>query len=126
MKFARLVFLIAGIYGLIVLLPTYFLEEQVGRDYPPPITHPEYYYGFIGVAVAWQVVFLILSRDPIRYRPMMIPAILEKATFGVAAAILFSQHRVSTVTLALALVDSTLGVLFVLAYIKTGKAEREV
>jgi hypothetical protein len=119
MKFARLVFLIAGIYGLIVLLPLYFLEEQTGRDFPPPITHPEYYYGFIGVAVAWQVLFLILSRDPIRYRPMMIPAILEKATFGVAVIILFSQHRVSTFTLAAALVDSALGVLFVLAYIRT-------
>ena len=119
MKFARLVFLIAGIYGLIVLLPGYFLEAQTGRDFPPPITHPEYYYGFIGVAVAWQVVFLILSRDPIRYRPMMIPAILEKATFGIAVVILFSQHRVSTLMLALALLDSTLGVLFVLAYIKT-------
>ena len=122
MKFAKLVFLIAGIYGLIVLLPAYFLEEQVGRDFPPPITHPEYYYGFIGVAVAWQVVFLILSRDPIRYRPMMIPSVLEKATFGIAAVILFSQNRVSTVTLALALVDSALGVLFVLAYIKTANA----
>ena len=119
MKFARLVFLIAGIYGLIVLLPLYFLEEQVGRDFPPPITHPEYYYGFIGVAVAWQVLFLILSRDPIRYRPMMIPAILEKATYGVAVIVLFTQHRVSTFTLATALLDSTLGVLFVLAYIKT-------
>ena len=122
MKFARLVFLIAGIYGLLVLLPGYFLEEKTGRDFPPPITHPEYYYGFIGVAVAWQVVFLILSRDPIRYRPMMIPAILEKATFGVAVLILFSQQRVSTFMLAAALVDSVLGVLFVLAYIKTRAA----
>lgn len=119
MKFARRVFLIAGIYGLAALLPGYFLEEQVGRDYPPPITHPEYYYGFIGVAVAWQVVFLIVSRDPIRYRPMMIPAILEKATFGIAVVILFAQHRVATLTLGLALIDATLGVLFVLAYIKT-------
>jgi len=58
MKFAKVVFLVAGIYGLIVLLPLYFMEAQTGRDYPPPITHPEYYYGFIGVAVAWQLVFL--------------------------------------------------------------------
>jgi len=40
MTFARRLFLIAGIYGLIVLLPLYFLEEKTGRDYPPPITHP--------------------------------------------------------------------------------------
>lgn len=119
MKFARLVFLIAGIYGLIVLLPMYFLEEKTGRDFPPPITHPEYYYGFIGVAVAWQIVFLILSRDPVRYRPMMIPAVVEKATFGIAVVLLFLNDRVSSVTLAVALVDSALGVLFILAYLKT-------
>ena len=119
MKFAKTVFLIAGIYGLIVLLPMYLLEEKTGRDFPPPITHPEYYYGFIGVAVAWQVLFLILSRNPIRYRPMMIPSILEKAAFGIPAVILFLQQRISTFTLAAGLVDSLLGVLFVVAYLKT-------
>ena len=119
MKFAKIVFLVAGIYGLIVLLPTYFLEERVGHDYPPPITHPEYYYGFIGVAVAWQFVFLVLSRDPVRYRPMMIPSILEKASFGIPAVLLFLQHRIPAVTLGLAMVDAALGVLFVIAYLKT-------
>lgn len=119
MKFARLVFLIAGVYGLIVLLPMYLLEEKTGRDFPPPITHPEFYYGFIGVAVAWQVVFLILSRNPIRYRQMMIPSVLEKAAFAVPAVILFLQQRISTFTLAAGLADSVLGVLFVLAYLKT-------
>jgi hypothetical protein len=68
MKFAKMVFLVAGIYGLIVLLPSYFLKEQIGRDYPPAITHPEYYYGFVGLAVVWQILFLVLSRDPVRYR----------------------------------------------------------
>ena len=99
MTFAKRVFLIAGIYGLIVLLPMYFLEDKTGRDFPPPITHPEYYYGFVGVAVAWQVLFLILSRNPLRYRPMMIPAILEKAVFGIPAVVLYLQQRISTFTL---------------------------
>ena len=119
MKFAKRVFLIAGVYGLIVLLPMYLLEEKTGRDFPPPITHPEYYYGFIGVAVAWQVLFLILSRNPIRYRPTMIPAILEKAAFAIPAVILYLQQRISTFTLGAGLVDSLLGVLFVVAYLKT-------
>lgn len=56
MKFAKRVFLIAGIYGLIVVFPMYFLEEKNSRDFPPPITHPEYYYGFIDVTLAWQVL----------------------------------------------------------------------
>jgi hypothetical protein len=119
MKFARRLFLIAGLYGLVVLLPQYFLEGKTGRDFPPPITHPEYYYGFIGVAVAWQVLFLIISRDPVRYRAMMIPSVLEKATFGVAAVILFLTGRVTSLMLGFGIIDLTLGALFVAAYAKT-------
>ena len=121
MKFAKIVFLIAGVYGLIVLLPLYFMEAQTGRDYPPPITHPEYYYGFIGVAVAWQLAFLVLSRDPVRYRPLMLPSIVEKASFGIAVAILYLQHRVSSFMFGVAMVDSLLGVLFIVAFLKTAK-----
>ena len=32
MKFARFVFLGAGIYGLIALLPQYFLKDRIGLD----------------------------------------------------------------------------------------------
>ncbi len=119
MRFAKIVFLVAGIYGLIVLLPSYFLEGRTGHDYPPPITHPEYYYGFIGLAVVWQVLFLILSRDPVCYRPMMIPAILEKACFAIPAVILLLLHRIPAVVFGLAMVDAFLGVLFLIAYLKT-------
>ena len=123
MKFARLVFLIAGIYGLLVMLPQYFLESRIGRDTPPPITHPEFFYGFIGVTLAWQVVFLIISRDPKRYRPIMIAAVLEKVGFVIAAIVLVLQQRVSAMTLAPAGIDAVLGVLFVLAFVKTTTAD---
>lgn len=83
MNFAKKVFLIAGIYGLIALLPMYLLEDKTGRDFPAAISHFEYSSGFIGVTVAWQILFLTLSTDPLRYRPMMIPAILEKVLFVV-------------------------------------------
>lgn len=119
MRFARLTFLIAGIYGLIVLLPQYLLEAKTGRDFPPAITHPEYYYGFIGIAVAWQIAFLLLAKYPIRYRPMMIPAIIEKATFAIAVGVLFTLNRVSLPMLGAGFVDLILGTLFVLAYIWT-------
>ena len=66
--FAKRVFTIAGIYGLVVLLPLYALERQLGEQRPPPITHPEFYYGFVGVGVAWQLAFLIIGREPERYR----------------------------------------------------------
>ena len=54
-RFARWVFLVAGVYGVLVVLPQYSLEARIARDFPPPITHPEYFYGFIGVALAWRV-----------------------------------------------------------------------
>ena len=121
MRFARRVFFIAGIYGLVVLAPQYFLEAKTGRDFPPAITHPEYYYGFIGVGLAFQVLFLVIARDPVRLRAAMIPAVLEKATFGVAAVALYLQGRTPSVVLGFALVDLLLGALFVVAYAKTSQ-----
>src|SRR5258708_773099 len=105
MRFAKWVFFSAGIYGVIVLLPLYFLESWVGRSAPPPITHPEYYYGFVGIALAWQVLFLLVSRDPRRYRAVMLPSILEKAVFGIAAIVLYIQQRILTSTIVLSGID---------------------
>ena len=118
MAFARWVFRIAAVYGLAVLLPQYFLEEQIGRDDPPAVTHPEYFYGFVGVALSWQVAFLVIARDPVRYRPLMVPAVLEKATFSIAVFVLFAQGRVSATMLAAGSIDFVLGVLFLVAYLK--------
>lgn len=122
MRFAKIVYTVAGIYGLLVLLPQYFLEAKTGRDYPPPVTHPEYFYGFVGVGLAWQVLFLILARDPVRYRPLMIPTILEKAGFGIAAIVLYMMSRLAVPMLGAAIIDLILGALFALAYAKTAKA----
>src|ERR1044072_3931390 len=78
MLWPRRLFWFAGFYGLVVVLPQYFLEDRVGRDYPPATTHPEYFSGFIGVALAWQVAFLIIAMAPARSRPLIIPAVIEK------------------------------------------------
>lgn len=119
MNFARRAFTLAGIYGLIVLTPMYFLEERLGQEAPPPITHPEFYYGFIGVALAWQLVFLLIGRDPARYRLLMIPGILEKLGYGFPTIILFALGRTAPLALIGAIIDLTLGTLFVIAYVKT-------
>jgi hypothetical protein len=116
MLFARWLFWIAGIYGLVALLPQYFMEHKVGVDYPPAITHAEYFYGFLGIAVAWQIAFLIVGRDPLRFRPMMIPSALEKLSFAAAAIALYSQGRLPSVILAAGSVDLALGVLFLIAW----------
>ena len=119
MKFARIVFLIAGIYGLLVLTPLYFLEQTIGRETPPPITHPEFFYGFVGVALAFQVVFLIIARDPLRYRLMMIPSVLEKISYGAALIVLLRQHRISISSFELGMADLVFAVLFVVSFVKT-------
>ena len=122
MKFAKYTFYAAGIYGLIALLPQYFLEEKNSRDFPPAITHPEYYYGFIGVAVAFQVVFLFIANNPVRYRPLMLlSALLEKFPFVIAVYWLYAVGRVHSLMVGLATIDLILGILFIISFLKTPK-----
>ena len=118
--FAQRVFRYAGIYGLIVLVPQVFLEQQIGIQSPPAITHPEFFYGFVGVAVAWQVAFLIISSDPPRYRPLTPACLIEKFSFGFAVPLLCVFGRVSASLVPFALIDLLLGGLFLWAYLKTG------
>jgi hypothetical protein len=122
MRFAKIVFLVAGIYGLLILAPMYFLENKIGRDTPPAITHPEYFYGFLGAGLAWQVLFLMLSTDPVRYRAMILPSILEKVTWGIALIVLFLQGRLALTTFAIGSVDWIFAFLFLAAYFKTKSA----
>ncbi len=120
MKFAQRLFLVAGLYGLLALVPMYFMEGTIGRETPPEITHPEFFYGFVGVAIAWQLLFLILSRDPLRYRAMILPAIVEKLSFGVAVLLLWSQGRAAGAPVLGGCIDLILAVLFARAFILLG------
>ncbi len=120
MKFARWVFLIAGIYGLLVLLPMYFTAEQFGQQNPPVVTHREFYYGFVGVAVAFQVLFLLIAREPFRLRPAIIPSIIEKLSFGIAVLILYARGEAPLSMTAGGVIDLVLAVLFAVAYVRLG------
>lgn len=119
MTFARRVFRIAAVYGLLVLAPQYFMEVPVGSHVPPRIERPEHFYGFVGLALVWQLAFLVIARDPVRYRLFMPVAILEKLSFGVPAVVLFLQRRLETAVLAFGLVDLVLGALFLVAWRRT-------
>ena len=119
MKFAKYVFLLAGIFGILALAPIYFMEARIGSDFPPVITHPEFFYGFVGVGLAWQAAFLLMSRDPVRYRPLMLAAMLEKFSFSLAVFALYAQGRVPAMLLPFAATDFLLGVLFTVSYMKT-------
>jgi hypothetical protein len=120
--FARRVYSIAGVYGLVVLVPQYFMEARIARDMPPAITHPEYFYGFVGLAVAWQICFLLIARHPVRLRPLMPVTVLEKLAFGVPAIVLYAQGRLAGATLGFGILDLVLGALFVFAYRRTPPA----
>jgi hypothetical protein len=122
MEFARWVFRIAGILGLLGLVPMYFTEKQVGIDTPPPITHPEFFYGFVGVAIAWQVAFIFIGQDPRRYRPLMLPSMIEKFSFASAVWILFFQGRLAAPMLVPGTFDLVLGILFVASFLRTSPA----
>jgi hypothetical protein len=116
MKFAKIVFWLAGICGVLTLTPLYFIYNLIGQQEPPPITHPGFYYGFAGVALAWQFAFFVIAKNPGRFRVMMIPAVLEKVGFGVPCIVLYLQRRLSAGDMALGCVDLLLGVLFLIAF----------
>jgi hypothetical protein len=119
MRFAKRVYLIAGIWGVIVIGLNFFNERWIALNDPPAITHPEFFYGFNCVTLAWQVLFLLLSRDPVRYRPLIPATWLEKFAYVIAIAALYSLGRVSQFVLFFSFTDLILGVLFVMAYFKT-------
>jgi protein-S-isoprenylcysteine O-methyltransferase Ste14 len=101
------------------MLPQYFLFDRIGRDNPPAITHPEYFYGFVGIVSVWQIAFLVIAREPERYRALMPVTVLEKLVFAVPVLILFAQGRVVPATLFFAGIDLVLGALFLVAWRKT-------
>ena len=119
MKFARIVFWIACVWGLLVITPLYFMLDLIGRKDPPPITHPGFFYGFVGTALAWQIAFFLIARDPVRQRPLMIPSVFEKFAYGTAVGILVAQGRMRSSDMVFGVVDLILGTLFVIAYLKT-------
>lgn len=123
MRFAKVVFIIAGIWGIAVLTPFYWLIDVTGRRYSPPMDYPQFFYGFFSVAMAWQVAFLIIGSSPARFRPLMIPSVLEKLGHVSTLAVLYAGRRISAQDAQAALPDLLLGILFVVAFAKTRSAE---
>jgi hypothetical protein len=124
LKFAKVVFTVAGIWGILVTLPLYFMYDYIGRQSPPAVNHPEFYYGFADVTLSWQLVFLLIARDPARYRVMIIPSILEKFSYVIADLVLFANRRMSASQALPSTSDLILALLFIAAFIKTRSAPR--
>ena len=125
MRFAKIVFICAGIWGILVLTPLYFLVDITGKLWPAPANYPHFFYGFVSVAMAWQIAFLIIASNPERFRLMMIPAIVEKLGHVTTVGILYARGRIGQADAGTALPDLVLGLLFVAAFARTPRREDE-
>jgi hypothetical protein len=121
MRFARWVFTAAGVYGLVVLTPFLFIERQIAAP-AARLDHPEYFYGFLLVAIAFQLVFLMIGREPARLRQVMLASVVEKLPFGLLMPLLWMQGRVAASPLIFSTIDVVWGVLFAIAWFRTPKA----
>jgi hypothetical protein len=119
MRFARFVFIGAGVWGITVLTPLFWLVDITGRRYPPPADYPQFFYGFLAVAMAWQIAFLVIGSNPARFRPFMIPAVIEKLGYVSMLIVFYAQGRIPAVDAQPAWPDLILGLLFVMAFVKT-------
>src|SRR5215510_11916456 len=124
MRFAKVVFVVAGIWGLAVLPPFYWLVDITGRRYDVPTQYPHFFYGFMSITLAWQIAFLVIGSDPARFRPLMIPSMLEKFGYVVTLSVLYARGRVPWADAQALVPDLILGLLFVAAFLKTRVASR--
>jgi len=76
----------------------------------------------VGVALAFQFVFLVIASDPARFRPMMLPSVFEKLSYIAAISMLYVQNRVTTAQAITAVPDSLFCLLFVIALFKARSA----
>ena len=118
MKFTKIVFWIAAIYGFVLLIPMYFLMNTIGRKAPPSISHPEFYYGFVGVTLLWQCIFVLIALDPLRFQAIIPIAVLEKFAYTLPVLILYLMDKVQFNVLGTALADPIFAILFITAYFR--------
>ncbi len=121
MTFAKTIFWLAGIWGLLTLTPLFFMFEVIGRNDPPPHHAPRLLLRIPqrrpGLAIG---AFFVIARDPVRFRPMMIPfRHIEKFGYGASLTALYLQHRLHPSDLMFAGIDTLFGILFMVAYSRT-------
>ena len=121
MNFAKWTFRVAAIYGFIVLTPLYFAEPQIAAQ-GGPVNHPEFLYGFTGCALAFQLLFFLISRDPARLRPAMIACMAEKLSFPIVVWPLYLQCRTPVTIVVFSTIDLMWMVLFAVSWVRTREA----
>jgi hypothetical protein len=121
MRFAKAVFWLAGVSGVLLVAPAYFLERWAGEIDPPPVNHSVYFYGFVGIVLVFQLLYVLIATDPIRYRPVMLLGALGKSSFAIAVAVLYFTQGIVLIWIGLAAMDATLVVLFLIAFARLSR-----
>ena len=121
MRFAKWVFTLAGIYGLITIPLTYFAEPALVGRYGA-LSQPIWFYGFLGLVLVFQLVYLQTGRDPVRYRPFMLLSLAAKLSFVVTAAALFLAGRTVLEQALVTAPDLIWSLLFAVAYARAPKS----
>lgn len=123
MKIARSVFAFSGAYGILVLAPMLFREAEISLSPMGAINHPEFYYGFICLALVFQFLFVLIALDPLRYRPAMLIAAAEKFAFFLPVMVLERDGRIEQASPFFigGLIDGFFALVFIAVWIATGK-----
>ena len=120
MRFATWTYRLAAAWGVLVLAPLLVMRKALEAQ-STPFTHVEYYYGFLAVALVFQLVFFMVSRDPVRLRPLMPITALEKWSWGAVAWIAFAKGLTQQGVVFFATVDMAIGLVFLVAWTRTPK-----
>jgi hypothetical protein len=121
---AKLIFRVAATWGILALTPILFFPNRIGNPVPRPLTEPEYFHGFLALSLLFAILFLVIASNPIRYRPMMPIAILQKLVYPLAIFGLLSTHRAPPTKSFYAGTEFLLALLFILALLKTPKRSK--
>lgn len=121
MTYARWVFTLGGLWGVLLIGPLFFLEGVLAKA-GGPFSHPDTYYGFIASTFAWQLAYLVIGRNPAAYRPFMLLGALGKVIYFAANWALYAGGRIPIAVPLIATPDIVLAALFVVAWVRTRPA----
>ncbi len=119
MKFTKWIFVIAGSIGMLTLFPLLFKEHAIA----PGLVYPEFYFGIIGVKILLQIMYIHISDNPIRFKPIIFFGFLIKITTAVTFLSLIYFERTSSFWLYPAIGELVFAILFLISFFLLKKHE---
>jgi hypothetical protein len=97
------------------------MEGYIARTMPPPINHPEFFYGFFCLALASQGLYFLIANDVLRFRPVILVGAAAKLSFAASAFLLYGQGRTPAQFLIGPVIDVLIAALFLWVYFGTAE-----